>query len=123
MHQQINRFCCLCRKMSKIDKGINVIENEGIKHGIKINLPLIFNFLYLSNVNISFKLFQNYIFILYYTSLFSFIYIILIKNIYVYLITKHSFVICMQGIENIFYLKNSLVMYLKYLCINRFKCK
>lgn len=123
MHQQINRFCCLCRKMSKIDIGINVIENEGIKHGIKINLPLIFNFLYLTNVNISFKLFQNYIFILYYTSLFSFIYIILIKNIYVYLITKHSFVICMQGIENIFYLKNSLVMYLKYLCINRFKCK
>lgn len=123
MHQQINRFCCLCRKMSKIDIGINVNENEGIKHGIKINLPLIFNFLYLTNVNISFKLFQNYIFILYYTSLFSFIYIILIKNIHVYLITKHSFVICMQGIENIFYLKNSLVMYLKYLCINRFKCK
>lgn len=58
--------------MSKIDIGINVIENEGTKHGIKINLPLIFNFLYLSNVNISFKLFQNYIFILYYTSLFSF---------------------------------------------------
>lgn len=62
----------LCRKMSKIDIGINVNENEGIKHGIKINLPLIFNFLYLSNVNISFKLFQNYIFILYNTSLFSF---------------------------------------------------
>lgn len=59
-------------KKSKIDIGINVIENEGIKHGIKINLPLIFNFLYHSNVNISIKLFENYIFILYYTSLFSF---------------------------------------------------
>lgn len=58
----ISGVLSVSKNISKTNMGIYVIKNEGIEHGIKMYLPLIFTFSYLSNVNISTKFFHNYIF-------------------------------------------------------------